>query len=33
VAAEDNPTGLEFVTLDHRQTQAAEHEGLRVVGP
>ena len=33
VAAEDNPAGLEFVTLDHRQAQAAEHEGFRVLGP
>ncbi len=33
VAAEDNPAGLEFVTLDPHQAQAAEREGFRVVGP
>lgn len=33
VAAEDTPAGLEFVTLDHEQAQAAEREGFRVLGP
>lgn len=33
VAAEDNPAGLEFVTLDLQQAQAAEREGFRVLGP
>ncbi len=32
VAAEDNPTGLEFVTFDENLARAAEHEGFRVLG-
>ena len=32
-AAEDDPAGLEFVTLDRRQALAAEREGFRVLGP
>ena len=31
VAAENEPETLEFVTLDARQAEAAEREGLRVV--
>jgi uncharacterized protein len=31
VAAENEPDSLEFVTLDDRQAEAAEREGLRVV--
>jgi len=33
VAAEDDPAGLDFVTLDRQQALAAEHEGFRVLGP
>ena len=33
VAAEDDPAGLDFVTLDRQQAVAAEHEGFRVLGP
>ena len=32
VAGSDPPT-LEFVTLDDQQAQAAEREGLQVLGP
>ena len=32
VAAEDDPAGLDFVTLDRQQALAAEHEGFRVLG-
>ena len=32
-AAEDDPAGLDFVTLDRRQALAAEREGFRVLGP
>ena len=32
-AAEDDPAGLDFVTLDRQQALAAEHEGFRVLGP
>ena len=31
VAADSEPDALEFVTLDARQAEAAEREGLRVV--
>ena len=31
VVAESEPDSLEFVTLDGRQAEAAEREGLRVV--
>jgi predicted nucleic acid-binding protein len=30
--ADDDPSGLEFVSLDQRLAQAAEREGLRVLG-
>ena len=33
VAAEDDPAGLDFVTLDRQQAVAAEREGFRVLGP
>ena len=33
VVSADDPGGLEFVTLDHRQAAAAEREGFRVLGP
>jgi predicted nucleic acid-binding protein len=33
VAAQDEPAGLEFVTLDERQAEAAEREGFPVLGP
>ena len=33
VAAEDDPTDLDFVTLDRQQAVAAEREGFRVLGP
>jgi uncharacterized protein len=33
IAAEDNPTGLEFVTFDENLAYAAEGEGFRVLGP
>jgi len=33
VAAGDEPGALTFVTLDEAQAEAAEHEGLRVLGP
>ena len=33
VAAEDDPAGLDFVTLDCQQAVAAECEGFRVLGP
>ncbi|MGH7390075.1 MAG: type II toxin-antitoxin system VapC family toxin [Candidatus Rokuibacteriota bacterium] len=33
VAAGDDPGSLAFVTLDAAQAEAAEHEGLRVLGP
>jgi predicted nucleic acid-binding protein len=33
VAAEEDPAGLDFVTLDRRQAEAAEREGFRVLGP
>ena len=33
VAAEENPAGLEFVTLDHNLAEAAEREGFRILGP
>lgn len=33
VASADDPRGLEFVMLDHRQAAAAEREGFRVLGP
>ena len=32
-AAEDDPAGLDFVTLDRQQALAAEREGFRVLGP
>jgi predicted nucleic acid-binding protein len=32
-AADDNPSALDFVTLDQRQALAAEREGFRVLGP
>ena len=32
-AAEDDPGGLGFVTLDREQALAAEREGFRVLGP
>jgi uncharacterized protein len=32
-AAEDDPTGLEFVTFDENLAHAAEREGFRVLGP
>jgi predicted nucleic acid-binding protein len=32
-AAEDDPAGLEFVTLDQQQALAAEREGFRVLAP
>jgi len=31
-AAEDDPAGLDFVTLDRQQALAAEREGFRVLG-
>jgi predicted nucleic acid-binding protein len=31
VAAENEPDTLEFVTLDVRQAEAAEREGLRII--
>lgn len=33
VAAEDDPTDLDFVTFDRQQAVAAEREGFRVLGP
>jgi predicted nucleic acid-binding protein len=33
VAAEGDPSSLDFVTLDGRQAEAAEREGFRVLGP
>ena len=33
VAAEDNPAGIEFITFDRHQAEAAEREGFRVLGP
>jgi predicted nucleic acid-binding protein len=33
VVAGADPSTLEFVTLDDGQAQAAEHEGLRILGP
>ncbi len=33
VAAEDNPEGMEFATLDRNLAEAAEREGFRVLGP
>lgn len=33
VAAGDEPGSLTFVTLDEAQAEAAEREGLRVLGP
>jgi predicted nucleic acid-binding protein len=33
VAAEHEPSSLEFVTFDRRQAAAAEREGFRVLGP
>ena len=32
VAAEDDPTGFEFVSFDENLARAAEHEGFRVLG-
>jgi predicted nucleic acid-binding protein len=31
-AAENDPTSLDFVTLDRQQAAAAEREGFRVLG-
>jgi hypothetical protein len=33
VAADDDPSALEFVTLDQVLAEAAEREGFRVLGP
>ena len=33
VAADHDPAGLTFVTLDQRQAEAAEREGFQVLGP
>jgi predicted nucleic acid-binding protein len=33
VAAEDDPTAIEFVTFDENLASAAEREGFRVLGP
>jgi len=33
VAADDDPSTLEFVTLDQVLAEAAEREGFRVLGP
>ena len=33
MAATDDPSTLDFVTLDARQAAAAEREGFRVLGP
>lgn len=33
LAAEDDPTGLEFVTFDENLADAAGREGFRVLGP
>ena len=33
IAAEDNPTALQFVTFDENLAHAAEREGFQVLGP